>query len=761
MSCVTRLLKEFDFLDEATADRLVKELEVLQAERAEAATSYGYLRKEGMENFSRTVKVSVKNQLEDTQKMYSAMKHVFQDGFRGDRVEGLQSLLTGTGANVKGSTFNVEGLATNEYVDLSNWFMGELRKDNLITVLQDPNKQKEIFMEVYNRTEPGIYKKNSDPDIVKIGDMVTKLNNRMLSRRQTAGSTIEGTKGYVFKRMYDADKIYTDKQKFVETMSEWVEPWKGATNDDVVAFLNDFADKLGGSDFEGSTWSWGARKIVFKDAESAFNANKEWGYGDLASGFVAGITSHSKSMALESVFGSDPVKNISKLKEAIKKVDPKAQFKIKQATSTDSVTDALNYFLGNGRVKGNGIGQKTYEGIMVAKSLMALKSLGGAAFSAAKDLSSSVMQLNTYYGTNPIEDTANLMFAWLKTLEPGKANEVAEALSVSMPQLLHEPFEGLSGRYEPGRLSKAVNIFMTVNGTTPLTRSNRAAASMVNQWYFTKALDNPATKGKKLFKAIGLDDTDVANLQKIHKDSGEPHFLPSILREYVGDLDNKGMDSQKYLLELHQKVGSFFSKSTADEASPLPGARENIIMQRHRQQDDPFRIAGELLGHWKGTLLKSGRGMAKMLRSNDPQGRLVSGSNIGHLATYSLYAATTGYMIDALREYVTKGKEPEFNEKSLLKAFINSGAGGVYLDALLGEYHEYGRSMPEAVAGPLLSMTGDAMKIRDVEQLFKFGKRNMPLRNLWLYQAFNAHILEESYYKTPRKKKKSSRRRLY
>jgi len=175
----------------------------------------------------------------------------------------------------------------------------------------------------------------------------------------------------------------------------------------------------------------------------------------------------------------------------------------------------------------------------------------------------------------------------------------------------------------------------------------------------------------------------------------------------------------------------------------MPGARENIIMQRHRQQDDPFRIAGELLGHWKGTLLKSGRVMAKMLRSNDPQGRLISTNNIGNLAAYSLYAATTGYMIDALRDYVTKGKEPEFTPQRLLKAFINSGAGGVYADALLGEYHEYGRSLPETIAGPVLSMTGDAMKIRDLEQLWKFGERNLPMRNLWLYQGYKAHILEE------------------
>jgi len=45
MSCVSRILKEFEFLDKQTADRLVKQLEEFQAQKVESNASYGYLRK--------------------------------------------------------------------------------------------------------------------------------------------------------------------------------------------------------------------------------------------------------------------------------------------------------------------------------------------------------------------------------------------------------------------------------------------------------------------------------------------------------------------------------------------------------------------------------------------------------------------------------------------------------------------------------------------------------------------------------------------
>jgi len=796
MSCVTKLLKQYEFLTEKEANNLVSELRELKKQHAQAHQSREYLVKEGMENFSKSVRKAVDSEINNTLVKYKALKHVFQEGFAGDYGEGLYSLFVGTTRNVQG-TPDVANLASSEFVRTRDWFLNEVYKNGKKALFDDPESSLAIFKEVRSRGREG-YKPHADPLIVEAGDLVTKLNNRMLSRRQNKGSTIEQNVDYVFKQIWDSDKIASNKKQFVESMLPRIKPitskkaptpptiksgesaeafkvrekeyaaalkkYDSGKISDTRVFLEEMAENAEAIDFNRTGMSFGRRVIEFVDDDAAWNTNQEWGYGDMLSGLAEGIKAHSKKYALESVFGNDPVKTVNDIRETILKVAPKksnlAPLSGVGNAKLDDASKALNFFLGSGSMKGRGVVQGGFEAVHKAKVLTSLSKLGSSTFAAANDLSATVISLNTYYGTNPFESTLTAVKNWITSIPPSVQKEVAESLTVSMPSFLTEPFDLITNRIEPGLNSKAVAGLMTLNGTTSLTRMNRASVAASASYFLRRNL----ISGKNLdrLKLAGFDDLDIKNLSKMAKEFGDTDLQPGHIEDLPADyFESMGGNPVKYQQSLADKLSVHYNEVT-NSGSPVPGAREQVAMQRFRPQDDPIRLASELMFQFRGTLMKSGSVFARMLRANDPKGRLLSRDNMGAMATYTLYSALVAYTIDTLKNYVNKNVWPEeVGVGDIRKSLVNSGAAGIWGDFLGGEYYSYGKGVADTLTGPIVGTMSDLGRgiynadsgEKAMENLYNWGKRQIPGQNLWMIQAFKARFIEESSYKTVKKKK--------
>src|SRR5690606_29462135 len=109
---------------------------------------------------------------------------------------------------------------------------------------------------------------------------------------------------------------------------------------------------------------------------------------------------------------------------------------------------------------------------------------------------------------------------------------------------------------------------------------------------------------------------------------------------------------ETYRQQLSDKLTSFYNMFS-EEAVPIAGAKEFAFTRKGLRQDDPVRIASELLFTLKATLLKTGNVFAKNFRNADPKGRLVSTDNLGHIAAYTIYAGTVALLTMKLREAIT------------------------------------------------------------------------------------------------------------
>lgn len=763
--CVDQLREAYQFLGDKEARRIVDLFSELHAQREDLSISFQDARRAAIEDNNFRALKDVADQWSDLSAQMYAMEHVAQRGFQGDPIEGMLSIFEGTTRKVRNNANTIENTVNANIANLGNWFFNEVNRKGLRPLFNNEAKLREVGSQIFDRGLEG-FTPTKDPAVRELSDLISRVNARQMQMLQDAGSTITPNPQYVFRQTHNSDRILQNTRQWVGDVIDRLD-WEktfgpNTSRKQAFKFLSDLAEEMDTTAWGDGSIFLGKREFHFKSFDDFWEYNKVYGYHDMAEGLIIGIEKTSRSAAIQRYMGANPVENLKELKGHFARV-----YGSKKVQRWDKVEDAMAYAMGLGNRPGYGVGQKIFNFVSGFKAYQVMDKLGMSALTTAYDLVNTTALLRNLRGESFPTSVAKSNVRWLTNLPMTKKqkNEIAEmfdvALTDSMADLIDTKDLDLPGM--PGMLSKMASISMNLNLNMPATRHNRRVIiSLVGQDLKRNILtptENLNRFQKHTRDSLGLTSRDVNILQTALNMQGReiPHIGPGVLRN-IDRTKLPGTEIQ--IRDLETRLGAYFNEQMTS-GSPLPGAKENRIMQRHRPQDDPVRIAAEAIFQFKGSVMRSMRSQMKAVRAAGMEGDLVNANSTMMLGQLVILGTVVHYTQQALRDFI-RGRETKFPETPAeIPRFVAQGTTsaatfGVIGDALLGQHWNYNRSAVESVAGPIISeimgqrgyldMINKLSQDPSFDRLESSGqqllRKSMP--NHFLIEALQGHILEET-----------------
>lgn len=761
MSCFDKLKQAFPQF----SDKEIKRIDDIFKEINERAAYNNDVAKELVNGAVNEIKLGklndIRTKLDSGLKEERNLRHIFQENFKGDILEGVLSKFEGTTRNVDGKNINVDGLYRNNRGKHERWFVTTLRRSGLLKIIKDSANTRKII-EAFDRYEPSF--KNSNDPFEQIAHAIVTLNSNLLKMQQLAGSTIKGTKNYLFMQTHNTDLILGDTKKWVDNIVTKLDLDKsfgvGTTEDQARAILNKMADNLEDIGSSGiSSVLGGKRELHFKNASAFMDYNDVYGYRNLLDGISHSIKNSSRKAALVQVFGNDPAKSVKKLLKKAKEVSP-------GNNSLDDVSAVWKaYQVANGihERPGRGLSQGATNFAIGVKAWQNLTLLGRASFSAMEDIATTIQTIKLANGDSYATGMVKYMGEFFNSLSPEVRGETAEAVGFGLEGSMREMMETFGSFYNnPSKtlstLHWANTKYMWVTGLESVTNHMRYVAARLHAKELYKSImaKSPNSWQSQVLKATDLSELDLSNIRNLIGKSGDK--LASVdLIDFAKDSEfsvPKGTNLEAYKQELSNKMGAYFVKMI-NSGSPIPQAKEIRQLGQAAPINNPYRVALSFLTQFQGTMLRIHNLNAELARASNPKGELMNASAIKTMASSIMFLGVTHFAMNKAKNFVKNGEidfEPNSdNLKQLTEALLTSGAAGLYVSYLtditnpFSQYGASGARMPSP-ALDYLAKAVQSFTPPNEKKLRKLLIRSTPGQNLWLRDnALKKIMLESSF----------------
>ncbi len=757
MSCVVEVMEAFPDLSRRQAERLNKVFDKIIKENETDLTRIQELSRTAVDRAELEALERTVAKVDANIKRKANLEHLSQEGFKGDIVEGLLSIVEGTTRKVSNKFNTVENTFNTFKASLIRGFNNDLDHKNIRKILASGKFDEKIIVEMFNRVDEGYISKMPD-EVIKAADAIERLNKRIIKLQRDNGSTIKYREGYLFQQTHNPDEILSDVDTWISDTLELIDVEKSfgglQSPKQAAKTLREMADNLGDIGLGSKSFMGGTREIVFRDGESFFKYNQKYGFNNLYEGLIGTITEGARKASLNAKFGNNPMSQAKELLENVSKVHNISQDHKKVGKFMDSIQG----FSGSSQRYDDfdSIYGKSFRAIQAKKKVDILRLLGQTGFTSLMDLSTTMMTLRTADGST-ISNFAKVPIEWLKSVTPvGKSRkEMAELLLISIEDTAREIAELGPSTYNMGSVSSIMDTWMTINLTKPVTNINRSTAMRLHAKSLTDNIETPLGNlndfQKGVREATGLTDKELSDLSLWKKQSGEEYVSPGMLEEFRTEANSKYIDG------LQTKLGNYFNEQIR-KASPVRGLKEERQLGLTRSKDDPIRLAAELGTQFKGTVLKSGHVFAEMLRASDSKGSLISTewNSLVSLAQGVFAATLVGTTVNSLKDFI-RGRETEITPSWIAKSMIDSGAAGMYVDLVLEVFTRDGMSRG---VSPIIQSADDVVRFINneigiaegrraernsfLERSWKLMARQTLPQNLWLIEFLNAHIMKEA-----------------
>jgi hypothetical protein len=777
VSCIDNLIKEYDFLDEETARRVVETANALLERQQGNIANYGEARARAKDGINSYMEKQFATKVLDTDKAIKNWEHINQPEFKQDVGEAIRSLLERTNLNVKGRDFNVSSTYTSTKDRMSGWFYNQVRAKKLEPVFKDPAKQKEIYSQIADAGKSD-FKPSTDPNVIEAVKIVNQLNNKLIEYRQGAGSTITANSQYVFTHTHDLNAIRGNTDKWVQDLFPRLDKEKtfgDATISEAKAreiLLESFRDMDSTTSAMDVSVAGGKRQLIFKSGDDFMEYNATYGYRDLTDGLLYSIDRTARVGALEGRLGSKPREALQQLKDLAGKAYGPDSVKGFNNTVFER---SLNRVMGSGAKRAEGWVGDLFQWVQALKSLNVVTKLGSSILANAWDVPVSIIAIKGNTGKNIFQSTnlyARSVFeSSFGNFNPQTKQYMAigfgDMLETSALDMLGTGGERITGI--PGALAKAATLSQKLNGNEPVTRmssrSNGIGYGVALFDSITTDSPNSAQKGF-LDRFGGVSSKEKSALLKAHSirvaEAGvnKPYIGPgSLIGLTAKDLDM----SLREFTTLQQKMDSAFGE--AMNPSIKASGRENTMMRRDLPQDDPYRILSEAFFQFKASIVRGANTMAAGIRASNPSGELYDSGAIMSIAQLAVMGMAVAEGQRAVRGWIRgKDYEPITAENFHKRALQGVASAGLIYgpigDALLGNHWHYYKGGWGDALGPVANQTQDYVSFANAllsDPLFremgrdgssKVGSQGVRLLkshipNHILLDAFRAHMMED------------------
>lgn len=697
------------------------------------------------------------------------------DTFKGNEVEGLKALLTGSNRARAGARLSVGA----QRDALRNNYAGGLVNDlerlspEHFKAFSKGTLDKEIYIALYEKDNPNI--QTSTPvskTASKIADVIYKWQETARMAENAAGAWIGKVRGYVMRQNHDQLKIQkAGAKKWASETEGWLD-WE-KTADGQYLDVSTQAGRIARDEFLLSTYNalksgiherfgqsrkhsasagqFGAslakrasdsRILHFKDGLSRYNYDQKYGTGNLREGVIRGLIKSADDTALMRTFGPDPVGNfteiIGKVERALLEQGNDKGLKKFQTNRTmfDNIMMELD---GTINIGGN---PSVATVARVVRTMQNMAKLGGAVIAGLADVPGFGMEMR-YQGYGFFNSL--LKGVW-EVASEGRGSlaqrEILSECGVFFDSIIGNCIANFGGGEGVlGKLTAAQNMFFRLNCLSWWTDSLKKAACLMMSHGLANAKNQAYSQlNKKLARVLSLYGIDEGRWEMIRKGAtkaadGREYLTPDAAlqaadKEVEAYMVSKGMlvseaRIKAFKYEMAEQMRSYFRDRT-QYAMLEPDARTASIMHQGTKSGtvvgEGLRLAGQFKSFGVAVLQRSvGREVygygADTLGKGLMQAIIPHKGELTGFAGFIVATTIAGYLSMSIK-HMLQGKTPrDFTEspeafgKALIASMLQGGALGLYGDFLWAEKSRTMGGFAEAALGPTAGLIGAGQRL--------------------------------------------------
>ena len=671
--------------------------------------------------------------------------------FPNDLGEGLKAATVGTNLVRDGSRFSAAAQQKELMIRYVGGFLTDLERADVLNIIKDGSLDREISRALFTIDNPNVAPYSGPAEAKKAADILHKYQESIRKNYNDAGADIRKEVGYIVKQSHDSDKIRTagfDEWKKVilqkldmnRTFADGRDPDKALQeiyNNIISGVHLKASDEITG--FKGGTMNLGkkasAERILhFKDADSWFDYNTEFGVGSLMDAALRQMETASQNIGLMRKFGPNPRDTYNRvtarLIQETKDPDVKGRLSddMRRGKMLANYMDELD---GTTRIPSNSVAAQVSSTVRAVQNM---SKLGGAVISSAQDLVTVAAEVNYQNGGGIFANMAQAMGELVKGKRRGEAREITDALPVMFESLAG----GISQRFDPadnlpGSVSRLQQLFFKANGLTWWTENVKAATVRTFAYnaatHAGKAFDSLPKEFSRVMSLYGIDagKWDIIRSLPQKMADGRNYLTPegiddvpdSAIEAYLTATDRKV--SPYAIREMREEIKSQFRTYFSDRGSYAVLEADAQTRALMNQGTAPGTFTGEMLrffGQFKSFPIAFAQkiiGREIYGRGSDTLSDAMRNSNGEMVALGQMFVWSTifGYGILQAKEML-KGREPRVPEDAagyakLVQASMLQGGGlGIYGDFLFGEMkNRYGQTPVANLLGPTAGTVND------------------------------------------------------
>jgi len=698
--------------------------------------------------------------------------------FPNDPALGIEALLVGVNRAKMGSRFSAAAISKTLFNKYASGLMTELQQNNLQSILSSGEFDRELTRALYavNRKQELPY--NGPKKVLDAARIIKKYQELMRHDYNVSGANIDQLEGYIIRQSHDSAKMLKAGQEaWIDAILPKLDldrTFEGAKPREVLAKIYDnliSGNHLKTSEnvtgFKGGTANLGKRAsqdrvLHFKDADSWFDYNSQFGIGTISEGVLRQMNVTAQNVGLMRVLGPNPKDNFNRLTGMVANT-----LKGEARRKFDS---DVRGFLSNRLAEIDGTTRMPVDNMLAnvssgVRAVQTMADLGGAVISSVTDLASVMTELR-YQGFDMFDGVTESISGLAKGRNAQEMVEIDAAIGVVFPSMIGE----MHGRFmaqdsTPGMMSKAMQLFFKYNGMSWWTETLKATFSRMTSHLAAlnkgKSFAELHPDTQRVYGLYGIDAEkwDMFRQTAAKGADGREYLLPNKIADLPDQIfadyltKRKINPSDTAIAELKREVETqwrTYFTDRADYAVLEPDARTNSIMN---QGHKPGTVMGELSKFfWQ---YKSfGVAYVQKVMGREIYGRGAdsfkealkngNGEMTGLMQTI-IWSTILGYGAMNAKA-ILAGKEPRKPEdatgylKLVRAAMLQGGGAGIYGDFLFGEMKSrYGAGPLETFLGPTFSNLSSltdiysrALNGDDVAgSTLKFVINNIPGNNIW------------------------------
>lgn len=671
--------------------------------------------------------------------------------FKGNEGEGVRALLAGSEYRRRGARLSVDAEQKGFEGEWMGGLIAEMEREGLWKLFVSESMARETSRALFNLRTPGADMTGIPREALRMAEIISKYQEDARSTQNRFGAWIRDMKGYIVRQSHDMFRIrdagYAAWRAFVFPRIDLDRTFYRRGVDDVEAGLQamwqNFAAGLHmqfdpeeelTEAFSGMSMAKKqsqSRVLYFKDADTWFDYNEQYGTKRFAEAVLSGISNASRAAALMKVLGTNPEATLTRLMDEVEDsliTDPVARARFHE--DRQSIMNLFNHVNGAANIPANHMAAQVGAGLRAWQSM---SKLGGAVISSITDIPVYASEAR-FQGRSLLSGIGDALAGLTHGRGTAEQKQVLSSMGVFFDSMTH----GVARRFDAedniaGRSSKLMQQFFKWNGLTWWTETLRSSAALTLSHLMAQNVEMSwarlAPDIQNMLSLYNIDEGkwDLIRMGATQEADGRMYLTPEgtrtipeeALKNYISGVGRTVTETS--LQNLRDDLGAALRNLYIDRAHYAviePNARTRAFWLRGTQPGTMWGEISRMIGQFKSfptAMIQKVWGREIYGRGYDSLSEYLKngkGDMLG-MVHLMLWLTLFGYGAMSVKDML-KGRTPRdpLSPAAWTAAFLQGGGAGIYGDFIFGEMrNRFGGGALNTLAGPVIGTAEDILDL--------------------------------------------------